>query len=603
MISGEIVGLFCKTHATADMIDVRHKTCQYPECTIRANFNIPGETEPIFCKSHASLEMIDLNHTICQHTGCTTQSTFNTPGKSPEFCAEHRTPGMIANPTARCKHPKCKQQAIYGDLKGLVHCELHKMPEDKNMAEQSCKSCSLLYILDDKDLCENCNPESFKKTALAKQNEVFDYLDAHDLPGTSTDKVIEGGKCGRERPDRVFELPDRVIILEIDEEQHKGRPCECEQTRMVNITHAFGGLPVFWIRYNPDNYKSRAQMKSRTHRMKILEKVIEHTKTIEASGLACVLHLYFDGWVEATVAKNGKTAIHVCCDCRIKLQPRALEDIEFKSVDKNHETALMACLDAGHSDSAAQLLKNGNCNVEYVSPEGDTALIVACKRHDYANAMRILELNPGNEHSKNCNNAYNPTALLRCLDKNTSESLVVARKILDTQHENVGIVPGFPKYPMGLAPTALVLACKNNHQDIALKILESPHANPHWNGCEGSALELACKNKMHAVAMKILETENPGEIAIASLFWACKHNMHEVAMKILDTGKARCLRSYFGNTPLIWACKHRDEELAVRIAALPDCNKESKNRTGKTALDYAKFYCLTRIVNALRAKK
>ena len=81
------------------------------------------------------------------------------------------------------------------------------------------------------------------------------YLDYQGLVGTSTDKMVDGGKCGRERPDRLFELPVRVLIIECDENQHKERACECEQTRMVNIGQSFGGLSVYFIRWNPDNFK------------------------------------------------------------------------------------------------------------------------------------------------------------------------------------------------------------------------------------------------------------------------------------------------------------------------------------------------------------
>ena len=60
------------------------------------------------------------------------------------------------------------------------------------------------------------------------------YLDYMGLHGTLADKMVDGGKCETERPDRVFELADRVIIVECDESQHKERACVCKQTRMVN---------------------------------------------------------------------------------------------------------------------------------------------------------------------------------------------------------------------------------------------------------------------------------------------------------------------------------------------------------------------------------
>ena len=38
----------------------------------------------------------------------------------------------------------------------------------------------------------------------------------------------------------AWDRADRVVMLEIDEGQHKYRPCECEQTRMMNVSQAIG---------------------------------------------------------------------------------------------------------------------------------------------------------------------------------------------------------------------------------------------------------------------------------------------------------------------------------------------------------------------------
>lgn len=83
------------------------------------------------------------------------------------------------------------------------------------------------------------------------------YLDQRELYGMSTDTTVDGGACGLERPDRVFDFNDKIIILECDEDQHKSRPCLCEQTRMVNLGQAFGGIPVYFIRWNPDDYNPK----------------------------------------------------------------------------------------------------------------------------------------------------------------------------------------------------------------------------------------------------------------------------------------------------------------------------------------------------------
>jgi hypothetical protein len=89
-------------------------------------------------------------------------------------------------------------------------------------------------------------------------------LDVHKLK-YKHNKVPNGTKCGRERPDFVFKFVDRIVILEVDENQHKSYPEECERIRMFNITQSFGGKPVFWIRYNPDSFKSKNEKQKKSN--------------------------------------------------------------------------------------------------------------------------------------------------------------------------------------------------------------------------------------------------------------------------------------------------------------------------------------------------
>jgi hypothetical protein len=156
-------------------------------------------------------------------------------------------------------------------------------------------------VLDANNKCEFCDSARFETNRLAKQNALMAYLDKHKLRGNSTDVVIEKGACGRERPDRVFEFDDKVVILECDEHQHKDRPCSCEQTRMVNIGQTFGGTPVYFLRWNPDTYApgdTRApEPVARRHKL-----VADYLHQIEDGlvelpvALVSVLYLYHDGW-------------------------------------------------------------------------------------------------------------------------------------------------------------------------------------------------------------------------------------------------------------------------------------------------------------------
>ena len=207
---------------------------------------------------------------------------------------------MILKPNAKCKD--CKEPAIYGINRVPRHCESHKTSDDENLVERPCISCSLPYILDKDNKCENCNPAAFATARLAKQNAVMDYLDARGLHGDSTDKIIDGGACGKERPDRIFDLGDKIIVLECDEHQHRERACICEQTRMVNIGQSFGGIPVYFIRWNPDDYSpanSRKKPEDVKKRHKLVGDLIDDIKAdrvILPVALVSALYMYYDDW-------------------------------------------------------------------------------------------------------------------------------------------------------------------------------------------------------------------------------------------------------------------------------------------------------------------
>ena len=128
----------------------------------------------------------------------------------------------------------------------------------------------------------------------------MDYLDARGLVGQSTDTMVDGGTCGKERPDRVYDFGKYIVVLECDEYQHRERACECEQTRMINIGQAFGGVPVYFIRWNPDPYKCSTgipELVSKRHKLcGDLITDIRDGKIELPLALVSAIYLYYDGW-------------------------------------------------------------------------------------------------------------------------------------------------------------------------------------------------------------------------------------------------------------------------------------------------------------------
>ena len=209
---------------------------------------------------------------------------------------------MIRRPNCKCKFTNCKEKAIYGNNFIPSHCETHKFEDDLNLVERQCISCNLIMVLDENNKCEYCNPEAFQTSRLAKQNALMDYLDNNNLKGNSTDIMVNKGECGRERPDRIYDFNDKIIILECDENQHRERQCVCEQTRMVNIGQSFGGTPVYFIRWNPDDYSplnSRKQPENITNRYKLVRDFINNIKKNKIplpKSLVSAFYMYYDEW-------------------------------------------------------------------------------------------------------------------------------------------------------------------------------------------------------------------------------------------------------------------------------------------------------------------
>ena len=119
-----------------------------------------------------------------------------------------------------------------------------------------------------------------------------------------SDKLIEKGLCGKERPDIVYETSTKIIIIECDEHQHKNITCECEQARMINICQSLGGIPTYFIRWNPDAYESESKrIESVSDRQKTLADYIDcvfKEKIALPENLLSVCYMYYDGWSNLT---------------------------------------------------------------------------------------------------------------------------------------------------------------------------------------------------------------------------------------------------------------------------------------------------------------
>jgi hypothetical protein len=103
-------------------------------------------------------------------------------------------------------------------------------------------------------------------------------------PYTLHDRAIALGLdpsvYGNSRPDWVWILPDRWIVLECDEQQHKGKTYSCERRRELQICNVAGSMPVFFLRFNPDTFKTA----SKSSRVKVAAETmpVRHAAVVAA---------------------------------------------------------------------------------------------------------------------------------------------------------------------------------------------------------------------------------------------------------------------------------------------------------------------------------
>lgn len=249
--------LYCIGCALSDMIDVTHPKCV--TCLkIRPNFNYPGEKIPLYCFEHSLEDMIDVTHPKCK---CGKRASFNYFGeKVPLYCKKDSLPEMIdITERRKCISEKCDKIPIFNFENEIsaINCFYCKLPEmiDIRHKHFNCSSCGLRYRKYNigQTLCWYCNPDRNHKT---KENEIKKLLEKHNYTFIQ-DKSIALDKtvCKSYRPDFLFDCTFYYVIIEVDEFKHRGTANTCDYNRMEAIQKILG-LPVTFIRYNPDSKES-----------------------------------------------------------------------------------------------------------------------------------------------------------------------------------------------------------------------------------------------------------------------------------------------------------------------------------------------------------
>ena len=295
---------FCATHKKDGMVNVVSAICTQENCHRLATYNIFGQ-KPQWCSIHAVAGMINVVSKRCRVDGCDTRAHFGLPGQSKIVCYKHRSAGMINIKFTKCVMEGCSNASTHG-IGVAMWCELHAMPTHVNMVERECGGCNLVSILNDNNLCEYCRTPMTEqqKITLKKQREVQTHLDADAelCEYEFTDRKIRVEQdilCTTNyRPDFLWDQVTHIVILEVDETQHKAGSYQCEEIRMRNIAESLM-RPVIFIRFNPDAYKVEglSQKCAPAARIKILKQWLMYSyDSNNVVGVVDTVHLFYDGF-------------------------------------------------------------------------------------------------------------------------------------------------------------------------------------------------------------------------------------------------------------------------------------------------------------------
>jgi hypothetical protein len=165
--------------------------------------------------------------------------------------------------------------------------------------------CVNFCSLEEKDLLMKKRvkkQEEYVRTLLAEQIDIKTHVIQ-----TWEDEIIDP-TCTKRRPDFVYHCGSFVVIVEVDEGQHKSYT-NCGQTpeekkkgenrRMVEVSQIFHGAPVVWIRYNPDSFKDKSGKPVKVSTQKRQEALVQWIKKCIRMTWSNGIHmkyLYYDGY-------------------------------------------------------------------------------------------------------------------------------------------------------------------------------------------------------------------------------------------------------------------------------------------------------------------
>jgi hypothetical protein len=149
---------------------------------------------------------------------------------------------MYVKPIINCNEKDCKEISTYGKTEP-IYCFNHYKEDDVCLIGKKClRCCREDEILDKNELClEYCSKEDIdkyiKRIIKKKEIMVLEYLNDNIYYKSRDEYTIKSNNIDKKynRPDRMYECENHIVIVEIDENQHKSYQCVVKETEIARM--------------------------------------------------------------------------------------------------------------------------------------------------------------------------------------------------------------------------------------------------------------------------------------------------------------------------------------------------------------------------------
>ena len=303
-IKGETKATHCKDCSILsgeEMIDIANKSQKCIVCNkTRASFCIEGETKSTHCKDcslETGEEMIDIYAKNIKCIVCNiTQTTFNFKGEiKATHCGTCKIDNMIDIINSKCKNIidgiQCETRACNKQYDGFCFDCYFKINADKIPTKN--------IKIKEKNIIE------FVK--LTYTQEIRDKLNIKN--------IIFDKYSGLKRPDIAIICETYVIIIEVDEFQHKkngddgfySKENEENKMKLIKEYYKLQNKKTIYVRFNPDDYKTKDNKKIKSPWKENENRILVLVDETDWNNRLEILKKKIDFYLKKKVIKNNST--------------------------------------------------------------------------------------------------------------------------------------------------------------------------------------------------------------------------------------------------------------------------------------------------------